>query len=147
MKKYEDMIYSVHQRIDEYKAARIKKRAKITKITAVVAPVCAAVIISIGVWRGGLLSPEHDLIQADVTVSSKSVIDNNKSMEAVPNVNESVSPESSIKSADRPLISSYSSDSASMSVPKIGELGLSMGLYNAKEEYGESADYLVKAGV
>ncbi|MBR6242119.1 MAG: hypothetical protein IKQ90_01345, partial [Ruminococcus sp.] len=60
MKNYEEMAQNVLRRIDEYENEKRIRRAKITKAAASVTPVCAAAVIGIGLWKGGVLTPEQD---------------------------------------------------------------------------------------
>lgn len=60
MKNYEEMSKDVLDRIDEYETERKIKRAKITKIAASVTPVCAAAVVGVGLWKGGILTTDHD---------------------------------------------------------------------------------------
>ena len=60
MKNYEEMSKDVLKRIDEYETERKIKRAKITKIAASVTPVCAAAVVGVGLWKGGILTTDHD---------------------------------------------------------------------------------------
>lgn len=60
MKNYEDMAKDVLQRIDAYEANQREKRAKITKAAASVTPVCAAAVVGVGLWKGGVLSANHN---------------------------------------------------------------------------------------
>ena len=60
MKNYEEMAQNVLRRIDEYENEKRIRRTKITKAAASVTPVCAAAVIGIGLWKGGVLTPEQD---------------------------------------------------------------------------------------
>lgn len=60
MKNYKEMSKDVLNRIDEYETERKIKRAKITKIAASVTPVCAAAVVGVGLWKGGILTTDHD---------------------------------------------------------------------------------------
>lgn len=75
MKSYEEMSKDVLHRIDEYQTERKMKRAKVTKVAASVMPVCAAAVVGVGLWRGGVLAPNHNqLISGTVTSSTVSEI-------------------------------------------------------------------------
>lgn len=75
MKKREEMIMDLHRRMDEYESERRMKRAKITKVTASVTPVCAAAVVGVGLWKGGALTANHDqLISSTVESTASDVI-------------------------------------------------------------------------
>lgn len=60
MKQHEEMLKDLHRRMDEYEADQRAKRAKITKVAASVTPVCAAAVVGVGLWKGGVLTPHND---------------------------------------------------------------------------------------
>ncbi len=75
MKNYEDMAKDVLHRIDEYENERKMKRAKMTKVAASVTPVCAAAVVGVGLWKGGVLTPHNDqLISSTVESTASDVI-------------------------------------------------------------------------
>ena len=75
MKKHEEMIMDLHRRMDEYESERRMKRAKMTKVAASVTPVCAAAVVSVGMWKGGALTANHDqLISSTVESTASDVI-------------------------------------------------------------------------
>ena len=86
MKKHEEMIMDLHRRMDEYESERRMKRAKMTKVAASVTPVCAAAVVGVGLWKGGVLTSNHDQLisstvestASDVTLSADKHSDNNK---------------------------------------------------------------------
>lgn len=83
MKKREEMLRDLHRRMDEYESERRIKRAKVTKVAASVTPVCAAAVVGVGLWKGGVLTPHNDqLISSTVESTASDVIlsaDNNTS--------------------------------------------------------------------
>lgn len=86
MKKHEEMIMDLHRRMDEYESERRMKRAKMAKVAASVTPVCAAAVVGVGLWKGGVLTSNHDQLisstvestASDVTLSADKHSDNNK---------------------------------------------------------------------
>ena len=75
MKKHEEMIMDLHRRMDEYESERRMKRAKMTKVAASVTPVCAAAVVGVGLWKGGVLTSNHDqLINSTVESTASDVI-------------------------------------------------------------------------
>lgn len=72
MKNYEEMARDVFQRIDEYETEKRAKRAKITKVAASVTPVCAAAVVGVGLWKGGVLTTDHDQLISNTVDSSAS---------------------------------------------------------------------------
>ena len=63
MKNREEMIRDVHRRIDAYASEKKIKRARMIKVAVSVTSVCAAAIVSIGLWKGGVFTPaSHPLI-------------------------------------------------------------------------------------
>ena len=75
MKKREEMIMDLHRRMDEYEFERRMKRAKMTKVAASVTPVCAAAVVGVGLWKGGVLTSNHDqLINSTVESTASDVI-------------------------------------------------------------------------
>ena len=75
MKKHEEMIMDLHRRMDEYESERRMKRAKMTKVAASVTPVCAAAVVGVGLWKGGVLTPHNDqLISSTVESTTSDVI-------------------------------------------------------------------------
>ena len=72
MKNYEDMAKDVLHRIDEYENERKMKRAKMTKVAASVTPVCAAAVVGVGLWKGGVLTPHNDQLIASTVESTAS---------------------------------------------------------------------------
>lgn len=75
MKKREEMLRDLHRRMDEYESERKMKRAKMTKVAASVTPVCAAAIVGVGLWKGGVLTSNHDqLINSTVESTASDVI-------------------------------------------------------------------------
>lgn len=75
MKNYEEMANDVLHRIDEYETDKKRKRAKITKVAASVTPVCAAAVVGVGLWKGGILTPTHDQFVGGITESAVSDTD------------------------------------------------------------------------
>ena len=67
MKKYEEMAKNVLDRIDEYEAERKMKRAKMTKVAVSVTPVCAAAVVGVGLWKGGVLSSDNNKMSGSST--------------------------------------------------------------------------------
>ncbi|HQM00162.1 MAG TPA: hypothetical protein PLH98_06320 [Ruminococcus flavefaciens] len=75
MKKREEMLRDLHRRMDEYESERRMKRAKVTKVAASVTPVCAAAVVGVGLWKGGVLTPHNDqLISSTVESTASDVI-------------------------------------------------------------------------
>ena len=75
MKKREEMLRDLHRRMDEYESERRMKRAKVTKVAASVTPVCAAAVVGVGLWKGGVLTPHNDqLISSTVESTTSDVI-------------------------------------------------------------------------
>lgn len=75
MKKHEEMLRDLHRRMDEYESERRMKRAKVTKVAASVTPVCAAAVVGVGLWKGGVLTPHNDqLISSTVESTASDVI-------------------------------------------------------------------------
>ena len=75
MKKYEDMARDVLHRISEYEVEKEMKRAKMTKVVASLTPVCAAAVVGVGLWKGGVLTPNHNqLISSNVESTSSDVV-------------------------------------------------------------------------
>lgn len=75
MKKREEMLRDLHRRMDEYESERRMKRAKVTKVAASVTPVCAAAVVGVGLWKGGVLTYNHDqLISSTVESTASDVI-------------------------------------------------------------------------
>ena len=75
MKKHEEMIMDLHRRMDEYESERRMKRAKMTKVAASVTPVCAAAVVGVGLWKGGVLTSNNDqLINSTVESTASDVI-------------------------------------------------------------------------
>jgi len=75
MKKHEEMLRDLHRRMDEYESERRMKRAKITKVAASVTPVCAAAVVGVGLWKGGVLTSNNDqLINSTVESTASDVI-------------------------------------------------------------------------
>ena len=75
MKKREEMLRDLHRRMDEYESERRMKRAKMTKVAASVTPVCAAAVVGVGLWKGGVLTSNHDqLINSTVESTASDVI-------------------------------------------------------------------------
>lgn len=75
MKKREEMLRDLHRRMDEYESERRMKRAKVTKVAASVTPVCAAAVVGVGLWKGGVLTPHNDqLIRSTVESTASDVI-------------------------------------------------------------------------
>lgn len=85
MKNYEEMARDVFQRIDEYETEKKAKRAKITKVTASVTPICAAAVVGVSLWKGGVLTPDRNQLissTVDSTVSDSDIflsVDNDTS--------------------------------------------------------------------
>jgi len=77
------MLRDLHRRMDEYESDRRMKLAKMTKVAASVTPVCAAAVVGVGLWKGGVLTSNHDqLISSTVESTASDVIlsaDNNTS--------------------------------------------------------------------
>lgn len=76
MKNYEEMARDVFQRINEYETEKKAKRAKITKVAASVTPVCAAAVVGVGLWKGGVLTPDRNQLissTVDSTVSDSDI--------------------------------------------------------------------------
>lgn len=76
MKNYEEMARDVFQRINEYETEKKAKRAKITKAAASVTPVCAAAVVGVGLWKGGVLTPDRNQLissTVDSTVSDTDI--------------------------------------------------------------------------
>lgn len=65
MKNYEEMSNDVFNRIDEYEKEKKMKRARMTKIAAAVTPVCAAAVVGVGLWKGGVLTPDNNPITSN----------------------------------------------------------------------------------
>lgn len=86
MKKREEMIMDLHRRMDEYESERRMKRAKMAKVAASVTPVCVAAVVGVGLWKGGVLTSNHDQLinstvestASDVILSADKHSDNNK---------------------------------------------------------------------
>ncbi|SFY11639.1 hypothetical protein [Ruminococcus sp. XPD3002] len=75
MKKREEMLRDLHRRMDEYESERRMKRAKMAKVAASVTPVCAAAVVGVGLWKGGVLTSNHDqLINSTVESTASDVI-------------------------------------------------------------------------
>lgn len=77
MKNYEEMSKDVLHRIDEYETEKKMKREKMTKVAASVTPICAAAVVGVGLWKGGVLTPAHDhLISSNVdsAVSNSDIV-------------------------------------------------------------------------
>ena len=74
MKTYEDMARDVLQRIDAYEAGQKTKRARITKAVVSAAPVCAAAVIGVGLWKGGVLTVNHDQLISSTTEAANSEV-------------------------------------------------------------------------
>lgn len=75
MKKHEEMLRDLHRRMDEYESERRMKRAKMAKVAASVTPVCAAAVVGVGLWKGGVLTSNHDqLINSTVESTASDVI-------------------------------------------------------------------------
>lgn len=75
MKKREEMLRDLHRRMDEYESERRMKRAKVTKVAASVTPVCAAAVVGVGLWKGGVLTHHNDqLISSTVESTTSDVI-------------------------------------------------------------------------
>ena len=72
MKKREEMLRDLHRRMDEYEANQRAKRAKITKVAASVTPVCAAAVVGVGLWKGGVLTPHNDQLISSTVESATS---------------------------------------------------------------------------
>ena len=92
MKNYKEMSKDVLNRIDEYETERKIKRAKITKIAASVTPVCAVAVVGVGLWKGGILTTDHDQfivsnVETTVSDTEQNIAENN---DVVNNVIEDV---------------------------------------------------------
>ena len=75
MKRREEMLRDLHRRMDEYESNKRMKRAKVTKVAASVTPVCAAAVVGVGLWKGGVLTPHNDqLISSTVESTASDVI-------------------------------------------------------------------------
>ena len=74
MKTYEDMARDVLQRIEAYEAGQRTKRARITKAVFSAAPVCAAAVIGVGLWKGGVLTVNHDQLISSTTEAANSEV-------------------------------------------------------------------------
>ena len=72
MKKREEMLRDLHRRMDEYEAEKRMKRAKVTKVAASVTPVCAAAVVGIGLWKGGIWTPHNDQLISSTIESTES---------------------------------------------------------------------------
>jgi len=122
MKNYEEMSKDVLDRIDEYETERKIKRAKITKIAASVTPVCAAAVVGVGLWKGGILTTEHDqfivsnvettVSDAEQIITENSDISNNI-VENVTNITSSEKVNSTIKETEN-----INSDSTVVVIPE-----------------------------
>jgi hypothetical protein len=64
MKKYEEMTEEVFQRMDAYEAERRRKKRMALRAAAVVSPLCLALLIGAGVWKGGLGDGRSDKFSA-----------------------------------------------------------------------------------
>ena len=122
MKNYEEMSKDVLDRIDEYETERKIKRAKITKIAASVTPVCAAAVVGVGLWKGGILTTEHDqfvvsnvettVSDAEQIITENSDVSNNI-VENVTNITSSEKVNSTIKETEN-----INSDSTVVVIPE-----------------------------
>lgn len=75
MRNREEMLKDLHRRMDEYEVKQKMKRSKITKIAALVTPVCVAAAVGIGLWKGGVLSDsDHKLTSRTVESEVSDVI-------------------------------------------------------------------------
>ena len=82
MKKHEEMIQSVHKRMDEYEAEKQQKRVRTRRSAAVLTPVFAAAVLGVGLWKGGAFIPAdnkyvdmpHDVVAS--TADTVIIIDN-----------------------------------------------------------------------
>ena len=112
MKKHEEMIMDLHRRMDEYESERRMKRAKMTKVAASVTPVCAAAVVGVGLWKGGVLTSNHDqLINSTVESTASDVIvsaDNDSSADkhSANTKNTNGEPTTSESAADRQVATS-----------------------------------------
>lgn len=70
MKKREDMISDVHRRIEEYEAEKRMKKARAGRIAAAAAPVCAAALAGVFIWKAGILSPADDHSESTIIETS-----------------------------------------------------------------------------
>lgn len=73
MKKHEDMIRDIHQRIDEYETEQRAKRAKVKKVFPALAAITAAVVcLPVGAYAYGLYHKES--VQKYIGVSGEQVL-------------------------------------------------------------------------
>ena len=126
MKKREEMLRDLHRRMDEYESERRMKRAKVTKVAASVTPVCAAAVVGVGLWKGGVLTSNHDqLINSTVESTASDVIvsaDNDSSADkhsanTKNTTNKNGKPTTSESAADRQTAT------ADTTIPRVTENG------------------------
>jgi hypothetical protein len=72
MKKREEMLRELHRRMDEYESDRRTKRTKVTKVAASVTPVCAAAVVGVGLWKGGVFISNHEQLISSTVESTAS---------------------------------------------------------------------------
>lgn len=136
MKTYEEMAQSVLHRMAAYETARRQRRARIVKTAAAAVPVCALAAAGIGLWHGsaGTQTPlvntfAESSITAELTAPDSAA-------------------ESTVPAVPRKVISSYPETvESSYAVPEAGKWGFTSSLYQAMEEYGDRAEYLLKCDV
>ena len=58
--KYDNSIGDPRRQTDAADTARKKKRAKTAKVAALIAYVCAAAVIGLGLWKGGVMTSDRD---------------------------------------------------------------------------------------
>ena len=126
MKKHEEMLRDLHRRMDEYESERRMKRAKMTKVAASVTPVCAAAVVGVGLWKGGVLTSNNDqLINSTVESTASDVIvsaDNDSSADkhsanTKNTTNKNGKPTTSESAADRQTAT------ADTTIPRVTENG------------------------
>lgn len=123
MKNYEDMAKDVLHRIDEYENERKMKRAKMTKVAASVTPVCAAAVVGVGLWKGGVLTPHNDQLIASTVESTASdvilSVDNDTSADKHSannnNADRNGEPTTSVSATDR------QTETADTTIPRVTE--------------------------
>lgn len=122
MKNYEEMARDVFQRINEYETERKAKRAKITKVAASVTPVCAAAVVGVGLWKGGVLTTDHNQLissTVDSTVSDSDIFPstNNDTSESNGKTNNNGADANSNLSTSDTMDSTHMEDSKVDSTP------------------------------